>query len=81
MRTTHTVAEMEVSPACYDEIANRLRAFTVDHYFDGGPIDMGGLALTRGPEGRPGNVWPVVFILASLSAVASVVGLVVRWLT
>lgn len=48
LRTTHTVAEMEVTPACYDEIRNRLTAVSYDHCFmEDGTIDMTGIGLTR----------------------------------
>lgn len=48
LRQTHTVAELEVSAAAYDEIADKLRAAEYDHAFmPCGMIDMTGIGLTR----------------------------------
>lgn len=51
MRSTHTVAELQVSGATYDEIAKKLRDAEYDHVFgmgnDAGLIDMSGIGLTR----------------------------------
>jgi hypothetical protein len=49
IRSTHTVAELEISRAAYDEIAQKLRAAGYDHVFDGELIDMTGIGLTPGP--------------------------------
>lgn len=50
-RVTHTYAELEISPAAYDEIAKALRAAGYDHVFHGPPdagvIDMNGIGLLR----------------------------------
>src|SRR5687768_10458814 len=50
LRQTHTYAELEVSAAAYDEVADKLKAAGYDHAFQDGVIDMHGIALTRGPE-------------------------------
>lgn len=53
MRSTHTVATLEVSSAAYDEIASRLRAASYDHSFlDDGVIDMHGIGLVKAPLPR-----------------------------
>lgn len=46
---THTYAELEISKAAYDEIADKLRRAGYDHVFNGEVIDMHGLALTPEP--------------------------------
>lgn len=49
---THTFATLEVSAEAYDEIKFKLSAAGYEHAFQpGGPIDMHGLALTRGGPG------------------------------
>lgn len=59
VKSTHTFVELELSPAAYDEIANKLRAAGYDHAFmDGGAIDMHGIGVMRktelcGDEGCP----------------------------
>lgn len=55
LRSTHTFAELELSPAAYDEIAAKLREAGYDHAFcdrsEGPPaIDMHGIGVTRAPE-------------------------------
>ncbi len=77
VRTTHTVAELEVSPAAYDEVAGKLRAARYDHCLDDGVIDMGGIGLTRGPE-RPARIWPVLVICLSMAVGAVAAGLIIR---
>lgn len=53
IRTTHTLAELELSPAAYDEIAEKLRdagyhhAFITDRFVDDTMIDMQGIGITR----------------------------------
>jgi hypothetical protein len=49
IRSTHTLAELELSPAAYEEIANKLLDARYDHAFlgEGGMIDMSGIAITR----------------------------------
>ena len=55
----YTYAELEVSPAVYDEIASKLRAagygdaFVTEHGEHNPTIDMHGLGLVRGAEGMP----------------------------
>lgn len=51
---THTFAELEVSPAAYDEIRGLLEAAGYQHAFlDGGAIDMHGIGLVRGEAAPP----------------------------
>lgn len=51
-RTTYTFAELEVSPATYDEIRQLLEEAGYRHAFlDGGAIDMHGIGLVRGETG------------------------------
>jgi hypothetical protein len=68
LRQTHTFAELELSAAAYDEIAAKLREAGYDHAFElgpsgvpyaGGPIDMHGIGVTRGPGliARPRAEW------------------------
>lgn len=46
IRSTHTYAELEVSPAAYEEIAAKLRAAGYDHAFmENGAIDMHRIGL------------------------------------
>jgi hypothetical protein len=49
-RSTHTLAELEISPQAFDEIAGLLRAADYGHVFleDGRLLDMTGIGLTRG---------------------------------
>jgi excisionase family DNA binding protein len=59
MRSTHTFAELEVSPATYAEIERLLRDAGYAHAFVDGAIDMHGIGLKRGveplaPPRRPG---------------------------
>lgn len=42
---THTYVVLEVSKACYDEIAKKLKEAGYDHVFNDGEIDMHGIAL------------------------------------
>lgn len=53
-RTTHTVAELELSQASYDEIARKLREAGYEHAFgignDEGLIDMQGIGVTRAAD-------------------------------
>lgn len=65
LKRTRTLAELEVSAAAYDEIANALRAAGYDHAFVGGVIDMTGICITRAPapeqpRHRPINASPMV---------------------
>lgn len=53
MSTTHTYALLEVSPATYDEVAEKLKAADYDHAFVEGAIDMHGIGLQRGPAPPP----------------------------
>lgn len=48
---THTYAALEVTPAVYDEIAQKLRDADYHHAFDEqtGAIDMHGIGLVRAP--------------------------------
>jgi len=57
IRTTHTVAELEVSAAVYSEVAKLLREAGYDHVFQDGMIDMTGIGLVRAarPEVPPGG--------------------------
>lgn len=53
LTSTHTYVIMELSPAAYDEIAQKMREAGYDHVFgEDGEIDMYGIAVTR--------VWPWV---------------------
>jgi hypothetical protein len=62
LRSTHTLAELELSPAAYDEIAEKLRdagyhhAFITDRFVDDTMIDMHGIGITR--QSRPANMAP-----------------------
>lgn len=48
IRQTHTVVELEISAAAYDEIRRKLEDADYDHCFvGGGLIDMTGIAVTR----------------------------------
>lgn len=48
IRSTYTVAELEISAGAYDEIAGLLRAAKYDHAFmPSGMVDMHGIGLTR----------------------------------
>lgn len=47
MRTTHTVATLELSPGAYDEIAAALREANYDHAFVDDFIDMTGVGIKR----------------------------------
>lgn len=43
---TYTYVTLEVSKACYEEIAKKLREAGYDHvFFHNGNIDMGGIAI------------------------------------
>lgn len=45
---THTFAELELSPAAYDEIRQKLQAAGYDHAFmEDGALDMHGIGVTR----------------------------------
>ena len=48
---THTFAELELSPAAYDEIAAKLRE--AGWFVDGGAIDMHGIGVTRSAPPPP----------------------------
>jgi hypothetical protein len=49
-RSTHTYAELEISPAAWQEIHDKLAAAGYQHAFmPGGAIDMHGIAVTKGP--------------------------------
>lgn len=51
IRQTHTYAELQLSPAAYDEIATKLRTASYDHAFmDDGAIDMHGIGVTCAPS-------------------------------
>lgn len=61
MRQTHTYALLEVPAELYDFVAKHMVEVGYDHVFaeangpikvggDNGPIDMQGVALTRGPD-------------------------------
>lgn len=46
---THTLAELELSPLAYSEIAEKLRAAGYDHAFlEEGMLDMSGLGVICG---------------------------------
>jgi hypothetical protein len=48
IRTTYTLAELELSPAAYEEIAAKLLDAGYDHAFSPeGMIDMSGIGITR----------------------------------
>jgi hypothetical protein len=53
-RTTHTLAELELSQASYDEIAGKLHEAGYEHAFgignDAGLIDMQGIGVTRADD-------------------------------
>lgn len=54
MSRTHTVVELEISAAAYDEIRGKLAAAGYQHAFDDeGMIDMTGIGVTRGPDMHP----------------------------
>lgn len=65
MRSTHTVATLEVSAAAYKEIAQKLRDASYHHVFlDEGVIDMTGIGLTSTPQRQAGHFpsdWPERF--------------------
>jgi len=49
----HTIAELELSQAAYDEIERKLLEAGYDHVFVAGPgsaIDMAGIVVTREPQ-------------------------------
>jgi hypothetical protein len=51
VRQTHTYAELELSPAAYEEISRKLREAGYDHAFmDDGAIDMHGIGVTKASE-------------------------------
>lgn len=60
VRTTYTFATLDVPPALYDLVVQKLIEAGYDHAFevgtltiagkDCGPIDMHGIALTRGTD-------------------------------
>ena len=50
MTMTYTYAELEISPAAYDEIEAKLKAAGYDQALHDGRLDMEGIALTRGPH-------------------------------
>lgn len=50
MRSTHTVATLQVSAAAFNEIADKLRAAGYDHAFVDGLIDMTGIGIEPAPE-------------------------------
>lgn len=60
IRQTHTYATLEVSEACWNEVAAKLREADYGHVFcgpDNGEIDMHGIALVKPavqnrPDGR-----------------------------
>lgn len=53
-KQTYTIAELELSPAAYDEIATKLRAAGYDHAFGpDGTLDMSGIGVVRGPGPDP----------------------------
>ena len=48
LRQTYTLAELDLTPDCYDEIATKLRDAEYHHCFmDDGTIDMHGIGVTR----------------------------------
>lgn len=48
LRVTHTYAILDLSPAAYDEIAEKLRAAGYDHSFhEDNIIDMHGIAVKK----------------------------------
>jgi hypothetical protein len=50
---SHTYAILQVNPATYRDIEERLRAVNYGHCIDGGVIDMHGIALQVDPAGEP----------------------------
>jgi len=53
LRSTHTVATLEVSKAAYNEIAEKLKQANYDHVFIGdGLLDMTGIALVQYPKDK-----------------------------
>ena len=53
MAITRSTAILELSPAAYDEIEQKLLAAGYEHVFERGPgslIDMEGIGVTRGVE-------------------------------
>jgi hypothetical protein len=65
IRATHTYVELEAPPALYDFVVGKMIEAEYGHVFDGGvtpeagkdcgPIDMHGLALTRGAADEQGD--------------------------
>lgn len=49
MRSTHTVAMLELSPQAYEEIAQKLRDAEYDHAFVEDFIDMTGIGVSKAP--------------------------------
>lgn len=51
IRSTYTYVIMELSPAAYDEIAQKMREAGYDHVFnEDGEIDMHGIAVSSKPS-------------------------------
>lgn len=51
IRSTHTLAELQISEAAYKEIEAAFKAAQYDHVFlDDGMIDMTGIGLTIKPK-------------------------------
>lgn len=58
MRSTHTYAELPVSAAVYDEIAQKLRDAQYHHVFmEGGAMNMHGIGLTKTEQVPDGLLW------------------------
>lgn len=56
VRQTHTYAELGLSEAAYNEIAQKLRDAGYDHAFmDDGAIDMHGIGITKEHNPPPEN--------------------------
>jgi len=54
MRATHTFAILEVSPAVYEEIREKLKAAGYQHAFMAdGSIDMYGIAINTADQNEP----------------------------
>lgn len=49
-RSTHTIAELDVTASTYDEIHRLLTDAGYTHAFRDGVIDMTGIGLTRAPN-------------------------------
>jgi hypothetical protein len=56
MRSTHTYAVLELSPAAYSEIREKLATAGYQHAFKGDVIDMHGIGVTAESTAQPGSM-------------------------